>query len=381
MSSPHGRPTIAEVSLAALRGNCRQACEVVGPGVGVMAVVKADAYGHGAVPAARAFLEGGARALGVSTVAEGIELRHAEVAAPVVALGGAFPGEEDAAVAHDLGCAVWTIAAARALGTRARAAGRTAAVHVKVDTGMTRLGIDVADAHAFGMALRDVEGVVVAGVFSHFASADDVDTEAARRQIVRFREALAALAGAGVRPPHVHLANSAGVLSTPEAHFTMVRPGLMLYGYPPAPHLGRRAALRPAMRLRTAVTHVRRVAAGTPVGYGGTWVAARPSRIAVLPIGYADGYHRLASNRGAALVRGRRAPIAGRVCMDHTMLDVTDVGDDVEAGEPVVLFGAQRGATLLAGEVAGWSETIPYEVLTAVGKRVPRVHVEEFADA
>jgi alanine racemase len=201
-----------------------------------------------------------------------------------------------------------------------------------------------------------------------------VETASARAQCERFADAVGALAAAGIRPPHVHLANSAAVLAEPAAHFTMVRPGLMLYGYAPAPHLTARAALRPAMRLRTAVAQARRVPAGTPVGYGGTWVARRDSVIATLPLGYADGYHRTASNRGAMLVRGRLVPIAGRVCMDHIMLDVTDV-PDVAAGDPVTAFGPHA---ITADDVAGWSETIAYEVLTSIGKRVPRVHVEEF---
>src|SRR5439155_14920947 len=174
----------------------------------------------------------------------------------------------------------------------------------------------------------------------------------------------------------VHLANSAAVLSAPAAHFTMVRPGIMLYGYAPAPHLRAQARLLPAMRLQTRIAQTRRVAAGTPVGYAGTWLAARPSTIAVLPLGYADGYHRLASNRAQVVVRGRRAPVAGRVCMDHTMIDVTGV-DGVERGDRVALFGDGLGAD----ELAAWCETISYEMLTAVGRRVPRVHVEEWGDA
>jgi alanine racemase len=253
-----------------------------------------------------------------------------------------------------------------------------AAVHVKVETGMTRLGIDPGTAREFGAALREIRELQVAGVFSHFASADAVDTASARAQTARFREAVAALASVGVRPELIHLANSAAVLSAPDAHFTMVRPGLMLYGYAPAAHLDPARALVPAMRLRTAVAQARRVAAGTPVGYGGTFVTSRPSRIAVLPIGYADGYHRLASNRGSVLMRGRRVPVAGRVCMDHTMIDATDVPGDVEAGEPVVVFGRQGSDAIGAEEVAGWVETIPYEVLTSVGRRVPRRYVEDF---
>ncbi|TMA55121.1 MAG: alanine racemase [Deltaproteobacteria bacterium] len=360
MHDIQGRPTVAEVSLGALRTNLRAARDLVGPAVKVLAVVKADGYGHGAVAAARAFAEAGAAALGVSTVEEGAELRRAGVRGPVVVLGGAFPGEEGAVVAGDLEVAVWTRAAAEALAAAARAAGGTVGIHIKVETGMTRLGLDPADVAGFGAAIRGLAGLRMAGVFSHFASADAVDTASARAQIERFRAAVEALAAAGVRPAEVHLANSAATLSAPAAHFTMVRPGIMLYGYAPARHLASRARLE-----------------GTPVGYAGTWVATRPSTIAVLPLGYADGYHRLASNRAQVLVRGRRAPIAGRVCMDQTMVDVTDVGD-VQAGEPVVLFGSQDGAAIAADEVGGWVDTIAYEVLTSVGKRVPRVYVEEF---
>jgi alanine racemase len=376
MRETPGRPTVAEVSLSALRANCRRARALVGADVAVMAVVKADAYGHGAVAAARAFLEAGAAALGVSTVEEGAALRAAGVAAPVVVLGGAFPGEEEAVVGHDLAVAAWDVEATRRLAAVARARGRTASVHVKIDTGMTRLGLDVGRVRAFGEAVGGLGGVRVTGAFSHLASADAVDTASAQAQFERFRAAVAALAEAGVRPAHVHLANSAAVLGAPEAHFTMVRPGLMLYGYAPAPHLGTEGTLEPAMRLVTAVAQVRQVAPGTAVGYGGTFVTTRPSTIAVLPIGYADGYHRLASNRARVLVRGERVPVAGRVCMDHTMADVT--GLDVRAGEPVVVFGRQGRTAIGADELGGWCETIAYEVLTAVGRRVPRRHVETF---
>jgi len=368
----HGRPTVAEVSLAALRHNCRRVRELVGPGVAVLAVVKADAYGHGAGPAARAFLAAGAWGLGVSSVAEGAELRRAGVTAPIVVLGGVFAGEEQAVVAGDLEVALWDADRARALASPSH----PVRVHLKVDTGMTRLGLDLAQVREFGELVRGTPGLEIAGVFSHFASADAVDTAAARAQAARFAGAVEALAAAGIRPRHVHLANSAGVLAAPGAHFTMVRPGIMLYGYAPASHLAERAALRPAMRLSTTITQTRHVPVGTPVSYAGTFVTARPSTIATLPLGYADGYHRLASNRAQVVVRGRRAPVAGRVCMDHTMIDVTGV-DGVERGDRVLLFGDGLGAD----ELAAWCETISYEMLTAVGRRVPRVHVEEWGDA
>src|SRR5947207_2594589 len=226
-----GRPTIAEVSLAALRHNCRRVRELIGPGVAVLAVVKADAYGHGAVPAARVFLEAGAWGLGVSSVTEGVELRRAGIDAPIVVLGGTFVGDERDVVALGLAVALWDVGRARALDAAARAAGRKVAVHVKIDTGMTRLGLDLAGVREFGELIRGFPGLETAGVFSHLASADAVDTAEARAQIGRFEAAVEALAAAGVRPPLVHLANSAGVLAAPPAHFTMVRPGIMLYGY------------------------------------------------------------------------------------------------------------------------------------------------------
>ena len=218
MQHVEGRPTVAEVSLGALRENCRQAVALVGTRVAVLAVVKADGYGHGAVRAARAFLEGGATGLGVSMVSEGLELRRAGIRAPVVVLGGAFPGEQAQAVEHDLAVAVWGLDGARALAAAARDAGRTAAVHLKVETGMTRLGCAPADVRALGEALASEPHLRVEGVFTHFASADAVDTATARAQRARFAGAVEALAAAGLRPPHVHLANSAAVLSEPAAH-------------------------------------------------------------------------------------------------------------------------------------------------------------------
>lgn len=379
MSAIPGRPTLAEVSLAALQHNCRRAQALVGPAVKVLAVVKADAYGHGAVAAACTFMEAGAWGLGVSSVAEGLELRRAGLEAPVVVLGGTFAGEEDDVVRHELAVALWDLERAAALAAAGRAVGRRVAVHVKIDSGMTRLGLDGAVVRAFGERLHGFGELEVAGVFSHLASADAVDTAAARGQTARFMAAVEALAGSGIRPPLVHLANSAAVVAAPAAHFTLVRPGIMLYGYAPAPHLAERAEVRPAMRLRTTVAQTRTVRAGTAVGYAGTFVTARPSTIATLPLGYADGYHRLASNRARVLLRGRRVPVAGRVCMDHTMIDATDV-PDARAGDGVVLFGAQGRETIGADELGGWCDTIAYEVLTSVGRRVPRVYVEEFGD-
>jgi alanine racemase len=363
--------------VGALAHNCGQARALVGDGVRVMAVVKADGYGHGAVAAARAFLRGGAALLGVSTVAEGAALRADGIDAPIVVLGGHFAGEAATALEHGLAVAVWSVGALDELIAAGRRSGRVPAVHVKIDSGMTRLGLDVEQVPDFAARLRERHDVVVAGVFSHLASADAVDSAPVQAQLGRFEDAVAALRAAGVEPGMVHLANSAGVLCEPRAHHDVARPGIMLYGYPPAPHLGVRAQLRPALQLVTRVVQARRVLAGRAVGYGGTFVTKRASTIAVLPVGYADGYHRLAGNRAEVVVRGCRVPVAGRVCMDHTMIDVTDAGS-VEVGDRVCLIGAQGRASVWADELAAWCETIPYEMLTALAKRVPRRYVEEF---
>jgi alanine racemase len=377
MSEITGRPTCAEVSLGGLRTNLRQARTCVGDQVRVLAVVKADGYGHGAVPAARAFLEAGAYGLGVSSVAEGVELRRAGLSADTVVLGGAYPGDESAVVLHDLAVGVWSRDQVCALAAAAETAGRIVRVHVKVDTGMTRLGLDLTEVRGFADFLQRLPTVQVDGLYSHFARADDVAVEAIDRQVARFEQAIDSLAAAGVRPVHLHIANSAATMARRGAHFTMVRPGIMLYGYAPADHLPGAGDLTPALRFRTAIAQVRHTPRDTPVGYGGQFVTRRSSLIATVPVGYADGFHRLTWTDGWVLVRGRRAKIAGRICMDHTMLDVTDV-PGVTAGDEVVLVGAQQGERITADEVAGWGQTISYEVLTSVSKRVPRRYVEEF---
>jgi len=377
MAARYGRPTVAEVSLGALRHNCGEARRLAGDRARVMAVVKADGYGHGAAAAAHAFVEAGAALLGTSTVAEARVVRAAGVSARIVVLWGLFDGEAEAVVADALEPAVWSAETLGALGAVASASGRTVDVHLKVDTGMTRLGLDPADVVAFATVAGRTPGIRVAGVFSHLASADAVETPAVESQIGRFADVVGALRAAGIDPPDVHLANSAALICRPDAHWNVVRPGIMLYGYAPAPHLAPRVSLRPALQVVSEIRQVRAVEAGRAVGYAGTWVARRPSRIAVVPIGYADGYHRLASNRSELVVRGKRAPIAGRVCMDHVMIDVTDV-PEAAVGDRVCVIGRQGDAAVWADELGAWCETISYEMLTAVVRRVPRIVMEDF---
>ncbi len=378
MRVAQGRPTVAEISVAALRHNLRQVRTLVGPGVDILAVVKANGYGHGAVVAARAFLAEGAAMLGVATVEEAVELRAAGVGMPILVLGGHVPGQESDILEHALTPAVWNPDTARALGTRAAAVGRRVPVHLKIDTGMGRLGVLPPDVTQVGGALAALPGIEVEGVFSHFACAEDVTGSAVTEQLARFDDAVAALAVVGVHPRVRHMANSAAVLTLPRAYGSMVRPGIMLYGVPPDPGLAQRSPLVPVMRLRSAVLQAKRVPAGTPVSYGQTFRTRRSSVLATVPVGYADGYPRALSNRAQMLVSGRRAPVVGRVCMDLTVVDVTDVGE-VGAGEEVVLWGRQQHAEISCSEVAGWAGTIPYEVLTRVGARVPRVLVDEDA--
>jgi alanine racemase len=257
MAVLHGRPTVAEVSLGALRHNCREARRLAGDRTRVMAVVKADAYGHGSVAAAQAFVAAGAELLGTSTVAEASPVRRAGIAVPIVVLWGIFAGDVDAVIADRLEPAVWSADALAALAAAGRDAGRPVSIHLKVETGMARLGLDPGDLVEFARVAADTPGVRIAGLFSHLASADTVDTPAIDAQVRCFADVVAALHAAGIDPPVVHLANSAALVSRPDAHWSAVRPGIMLYGYAPAPHLASRAALRPALQLVSEVRQVR----------------------------------------------------------------------------------------------------------------------------
>lgn len=364
----NGRPTVACIDLEALRGNFAAVRARLPAAVSVMAVVKADGYGHAARLVAPVLVSAGADMLGVATVEEGVELREMGIAAPIVVLAGALRAEADVAVACRLSVAVVDAAMARDL-----AAGlgeRPLPVHLKLDTGMSRLGVREEALGGFLDVLKSLPQLRVEGVFSHFADADDASGEYADRQLGRFREQVERVRGMGFQPRWIHLANSVATLGRSDTHGNLVRPGIILYGVVP----GGAAAgpWRPVMHLRTRVWQVKEIPADTPVSYGLTFAVRRRSRIAVLPIGYADGYPRALSNRGEVLVRGRRAPVIGRICMDLTMVDVTDL-PGVAAGDEVVLWGRQGEAELPVGEVAGWHDTISYELLTRVGKRVPRV--------
>ena len=362
------RPTVAEIDGRALADNFAELARVAGGRSAVIAVIKADAYGHGLVLAGRILRDAGAERFGIATVAEGEALRAGGISDALVVLGGIYGAEHERVVSARLTPVVWDLETPRMLAASARAAGRVVPVHVKVDTGMRRLGVAPAEAPALLRALREIDGITVEGLLTHFADAESVDGAATMRQLAEFESLVAALADARLRPPLVHAANSAATLTLPRARFDAVRPGLALYGIAPSRAAAAAARLRPVMRFVTRIVATRAIAAGTAVGYGGTFVAKRASVIATVPAGYADGYPRALSNRGTVVVRGVRAPVAGRVCMDQTMIDVTDVAG-AAVGDEVVLWGG----TLPVEEVAVQADTIPYELLTRVGARVPRV--------
>ena len=368
------RPTWLEIDLAAIGHNVSQLARRA-DGAELMVVLKADAYGHGALQVAHTALRNGASRLGVACVPEARTLRAAGIRAPVLVLGYTPGWQGREAVGLDLTLAVFDLDTARALGHAARALDARVGVHVKVDTGMHRLGVHPEGVVGFVEELRAVDGLDVTGLFTHFACADDLSADGVAvtdRQLASFREVIARLDTAGLLPPLVHAANSAGLLGREDARFDLVRPGIAVYGLPPGPDLPA-TGLRPALAWKSQVAQVHALDAGSSVGYGHTWTADRPSRVATVPVGYADGFRRAPATWRHVLVRGRPAPVVGRVSMDQVSIDVTDV-PGVRRGDEVVLIGRQGTEELPATVVAGWLGTSCYEVVAEILARVPRVN-------
>jgi alanine racemase len=379
------RPTVAVIDLDAIRHNLGilkpEAVTDESPSdptpkprrAKVMAVVKANGYGHGAVPVARAALEAGVGWLGVALVEEGIELRDAGIGSRILVLTEFPPGSEKEAVEAGLTPSLYSEDGLHRLAEAAGAVGRQVAVHVKVDTGMHRVGLDPAQTEKFVSKVID-SGLDLEGVWTHFAVADETQNPATQLQLSRFHSVLAGLEANGMRPRVVHAANSAATMTLPDTHLDLVRIGIAMYGLSPGPDLaGQAAVLRPAMSWRSVVSMARRVRAGEGVSYGLRYAPERDSNIATIPVGYADGYSRLLSNKGEVLIRGRRYPVAGTVTMDQIMVDCGD--DAVEPGDEVVLIGRQGDAQVTADELAEWIGTINYEVVCGISPRVPREYV------
>ncbi|MGF1509030.1 MAG: alanine racemase [Myxococcota bacterium] len=365
------RPTHAVVDLDALEHNLKLVRQRVAPRP-MMAIVKANAYGHGLVETARAMADMGVDAFGVAFLEEGIALRHAGVAQPILVLGGLIGNQIEAFILADLSMTASSVYKVRQIDEVGRRLGRSGRVHLKVDTGMGRIGMQWDTAHQLIEASLSARHCQIEGIFSHFSSSEASSQDFTRLQLRRFREVLGLYAAEGRTAPCAHIANSGAVLQHPESWLDMVRPGLLLYGIAPAPHLRTILDLRPVLSLHTRVVFFKVQRAGRSVSYDETFVPAQDTRIVTLPVGYGDGYSRRLSNRGEVLIRGRRYPVVGRVTMDAVMVDIGPEGTAYN-GDPVVLMGRDgSGPGITAEELSGWMDTIPYEMLAGINARVPR---------
>lgn len=364
-------PTIAEIDLSALLHNLKQVRNLIGPTRSIIAVVKADAYGHGAVRISQTLEEAGVAALGVALVQEGIELRLAGVRIPILVMGSILKEQIQPLFEYQLTPVLFQAALIPLLEKEAEEQGMTLPVHVKIDTGMGRLGIQTKQLASFIKQILQNRRIKIEGIMTHLADADNIGSENLACQLKVWEETMEALRDYQLETPQIHLANSAAIAALRKLESNPVRPGLMLYGYSSVKTP--RLSLEPVLTFKTRIVHLKTVPSGTPISYGGTFVTRRESVIATLPVGYADGYWRALSNCGKVLIHGERVPVVGRVCMDMTMVDVTGL-TNLNVGEEAVLIGKQGKEFISAEEVARWIGTIPYEVLCGIGKRVPRIY-------
>jgi alanine racemase len=369
--SQPARPTWLEIDVDAIANNVRTIKGIVGPDVRVLAVLKADAYGHGSVKVARTALNNGASYCGVASVNEAVQLRKAGISAPVLVLGYTPAWQAREALLHDITITLYDRDVARAFSRAAVELHGEARAHIKVDSGMGRLGLLPDQVLEFVRDVRTLPELTLEGIFTHFSVADDPDLSYTRWQLAQFQEVLDALRERGMSFPLIHAANSAALLRLPESRFTMVRLGLAMYGLAPSPAVPLPSGMRQAMTWKTSIAQVKDLPAGSYVSYGNTYQTHQQEKIAVIPVGYADGFRRAPKHWGEVLVKGRRAPIVGRVCMDQTMINVSHL-PDVRVGDEVVLIGSQNGATITAEEVAERLGTINYEVVSVIMARVPR---------
>ena len=380
--------TWAEIDLNAYAHNIKELRRVTRPGARLMAVVKANGYGHGAVEVARTALQNGAESLGVARLHEAVELREAGLEAPILIFGYSSPDSAETLINYDLTQTVYSPATAEELSDQAARKGKIK-IHIKVDSGMGRLGLlldelaggisdDRSTANTIGdiAAINGLANLETEGIFTHFATADSADKSYANKQLDRFTDFLNRLDRAGLSPPVRHAANSGAVIDMPDSHLDMVRPGIATYGLYPSDEVNhRRVHLKPVMTLKSSIIHLKKVPAGFNISYGITFQTRNPTTIATVPVGYADGLNRLLSSRGHMLVHGHRIPIVGRVCMDLTMLDVGSLSG-VAIEDEVVVFGPQGHEAVTADELASTLNTINYEIVTSITARVPRIYLE-----
>lgn len=367
----------AEIDLNALAHNVKEVCRVKGSKAEVMAVVKANAYGHGAVEVAKTALDNGATRLAVARTTEGIQLREAGIKVPILVLGYTPLEQIPEIIEYGLEQTVYGLDYALKVSQKAVQLGVNLPVHIKIDTGMGRIGV-IANEDSAIMEIKEIASLpylLPIGIFTHFAAADSADKAYTNSQLEGFNKLLEGLRREGLEFPLCHAANSAALIDYPGSHLNMVRAGIILYGLYPSDEVSKqKISLKPVMSFKSRVAFIKKVQAGFSVSYGCTHKTASPATIATIPVGYADGYSRLISNRGEVLVKGCRAPVIGRVCMDQFMIDVSEI-PDVTPGDEVVLFGKQGGETLPVEDIARWIGTINYEVVCMVSARVPRIYI------
>ena len=376
----------AEIDLSAIAGNTREFARIVGPGVKIMPAVKADGYGHGAIDVSKTALENGASALGVARVEEGIALRQAGISAPILVFGYASPKSSQDLIDYDLTATVSNLDVVRFMSDKALVQGKKIKVHLKVDTGMGRIGLLTGKGHPGCdghydntaddvLAMAKMKGIELEGIYTHFASADSHDKTYTKQQLNLFMDFIGQLEKSGLHIPIRHAANSAASIELPESRLDMIRPGISFYGLKPSDDVDMSSvALKPAMQLKSRIVSLKTVPRGFHVSYSSTHTTNRETTIAVVPVGYADGFSRHFSSNGHMLVKGMRAPIVGRVCMDLTMLDVGHI-KDLALEDEVVVFGTQNGETLPVDELAERIHTIHYEIISNLSPRVKRVYI------
>ena len=368
----------ASVDLNAIRHNLLEVRSKLNSDTKLMVIIKADAYGHGAVPLAKAIGDSGKiDSYGVAIIEEAVELREAGITTPMLILGFTPKEQYDLVVAYDVAQTVFQYEMAQALSEEACSQGKIAKIHIKLDTGMSRIGFtDTAESVEVIKKIAKLPNIEIEGLFSHFARADEIDKTSTIKQLQRYINFVDLLLKEKINIPVKHIANSAGIIEFPEAYFNMVRCGIATYGIYPSDVVNQNdIKLIPAMELKTHVIYVKDVEAGVGISYGATYVTDQQRRIATIPVGYADGYSRNLSNHGKVIIHGKNAPIVGRICMDQFMVDVTDI-EEVKQGDLVTLLGRDGDAFISAEELAEWSHSFAYELVCTVGKRIPRVYIE-----
>lgn len=369
----------AEISLDNIAHNIREIRRITGKNAEIMGVVKADAYGHGVMEVAKTLLENGASRFAVSMLDEAIQLRRAGIEVPILILGYTDPRRANEIIENDVTQSVFSHDLAQALSDEAVRQGKKVKIHIKIDTGMSRIGfLPGYSAVKNVVEISRLPNIIIEGLFTHFATADEKNREYTNTQFERFMSICCELQRIGIHIPVKHCANSAAIIEYPEMHLDMVRPGIILYGMYPSDDVNKaKIDLKPAMTLKANVIMVKEVEKNTSISYGRIFTTGRTSKIATIPIGYADGFNRMLSNKGKVLINGEFAPVVGRVCMDQCMVDITDIGSDVEVGDEVVLIGAQGQNNITAEDVAQTIGMINYELVCIVGKRIPRAFVKD----